>query len=290
MTRSARTGDERAWHSRLTLASDLNELGIRHGDTVMVHAAVSSIGRLLNGPDALIDALADVTGPSGTVVAYTDWDARYHELLDDHGRLPEHWKEHVPAFDAATSRANRDNGVLPEFLRTRAGAQRSGNPGASVAALGARAGWLTADHPLHYGYGENSPLARLVDLDARVLMVGAPLDTMTILHHAEHLARIPGKRIVHADVPFRSDAGATSWRTIEEYDTEHPIVDDLDDDYFGTVVSDLLTHGNGRSGRVGHSASVLVDAADVVGHAVNWLESRLQRPSQTRDDDKKESK
>jgi aminoglycoside 3-N-acetyltransferase len=41
----------------------------------------------------------------------------------------------------------------------------------------------------------------------KVLMVGAPPDTMTLLHHAEHLARIPGKRIRRYEVPFATTAG-----------------------------------------------------------------------------------
>ena len=47
-------------------------------------------------------------------------------------------KAEVSGFDPALTRAARDNGALPEFLRTTPGARRSGNPGASVAALGAR--------------------------------------------------------------------------------------------------------------------------------------------------------
>jgi aminoglycoside 3-N-acetyltransferase len=38
--------------------------------------------------------------------------------------------------------------ILTEFLRTTPGACRSENPEASMAAIGARADWLTADHPL----------------------------------------------------------------------------------------------------------------------------------------------
>ncbi len=106
------------------------------------------------------------------------------------------------AFDPAASRAVRDNGILAEFIRTTPGARRSGNPGASVAAIGARADWLTADHPLDYGYGPGSPLAKLMEAGGKVLMAGAPPDTMTLLHHAEHLARIPGKRVRRYEVPL----------------------------------------------------------------------------------------
>lgn len=74
-------------------------------------------------------------------------------------------------------------------------------------------------------------------VEGKVLMVGAPLDTMTLLHHAEHLARIPGKRVIRYEVPFASGGGGVDWRMVEEFDTADPVVAGLDDDYFATVAT-----------------------------------------------------
>lgn len=134
---------------------------------------------MLNGPDALPMALLDVIGPEGTLLVYTSWDSVHDDLLDDDGRVLDQWRDHVPGFDPQASRAVRMNGVIAEFVRTMSGARRSGNPGASVAAIGKLADWITADHPQYYGYGEGSPLAKLVKANGRILMVGAPWDTMT---------------------------------------------------------------------------------------------------------------
>lgn len=269
-----RMSDTALFRTRASLRKDVEQLGVGPGDIVMVHAAMSRVGRLLNGPDALIGALLDATSPGGTILAYTDWDARYDELLDQDGRVPEEWRAHVPPFDPSASRSIRDNGVLAEFIRTWPGARRSGNPGASVAAIGARADWLTADHPLDYGYGEGSPLAKLVAAGGKVLMVGAPLDTMTLLHHAEHLARLPGKRIRRYEVPFAT-AGGTQWRMVEEFETSLPIVDGLDDDYFATIVTEFLATGRGVQGLIGEAPSTLVEAAAITAFAVDWLEGHV---------------
>jgi len=266
--------DDARFVTRAQLRADLERLGLRAGDTVMAHAALSRVGRMLNGPDIVIGAMLDAVGLDGTVLAYTDWDARYDELLDADGRVPDAWRPHVPPFDPAASRAARDNGALPEFLRTWPGARRSGNPGASVAALGAQAEWITAEHPLDYGYGEGSPLARLVELGGRVLLIGAPLDTMTLLHHAEHLARLPGKRVIRYEVPFARSGGGVEWRTCEEFDTADPVVDGLAEDHFATIVQEFLATGQGAHGPVGSAPGVLVDAAAVTDFAVGWLESR----------------
>jgi aminoglycoside 3-N-acetyltransferase len=266
----------RKWNTRASLRADLERLGLRGGDLVMVHAAMRRVGPILGGPDALIGAILDATAPGGTVVAYTDWDASYEDLCDADGRVPEEWRPHVPPFDPQASRAIRDNGVIAEFVRTWPGAVRSASPGPSIAAIGARAEWLAADHPIEYGYGENSPFAKLVAAGGRVLMAGAPLDTMTLLHHAEHLARIPGKRIKRVEVPFATPRG-TEWRWIEEFDTGDPIVDGLDDDYFATVVAGFLQGRRGVQGPLGSATATLVNAAEIVPFAVEWLERRCGR-------------
>jgi aminoglycoside 3-N-acetyltransferase len=258
-------------HTRASLRRDLDALGVTPGDALMVHAAMRKAGRLLFGPDALVAALRDAVGPDGTLLAYTDWDADYEDLLGEDGKVHAEWREHVPPYDPSASRASRDNGVLPEFIRTTPGARRSGNPGASVAALGARADWFTADHPLDFGYGEGSPLAKLVAAAGKVLMVGAPLDTMTLLHHAEHLADLGGKRVIRCEAPFAT-ANGVQWRTFEEFDTARPVIDGLEEDFFGDIVSQYLASGRGRQGPVGSAASVLVDAADICTFAVAWLE------------------
>jgi aminoglycoside 3-N-acetyltransferase len=265
-----------AFATRASLRADLIRLGLRAGDLVMVHAAMRRVGPILGGPDALIAAVLDATAPNGTLVAYTDWDASYEDLLDAHGRVPDEWREHVPPFDPAASRAIRDNGIVAEFVRTWPGAIRSRSPGPSVAAIGARADWLTADHPIDYGYGEGSPLAKLVAAGGKVLMAGAPLETMTLLHHAEHLARIPGKRIKRVEVPFATPAGV-HWRMVEEFDTGSPVVDGLDEEYFATVVADFLASGRGVQGALGGAIATLVSAAEIVPFAVEWLERRCAR-------------
>lgn len=264
----------RRFVTRAALGADLRALGLNPGDTVMVHASVSRIGRLLGGPDALIGAIAEVIGPAGTLLAYADWDAGYEALVDGEGRVPDAWRMHVPPFDAETSRAARENGVLPEFLRSTPGTLRSGNPGASIVARGAGAAWYTADHPLDYGYGAGSPFAKLVQAEGRVLMLGAPLETMTLLHHAEHLARLPGKRVKRCEVPLVETDGV-AWRIIEEFDTSEPVVAGMPEDAFATIVEAFLAAGRGKRGRIGGAESVLVEAAAITAFAVKWMERRF---------------
>lgn len=261
--------------TRDELAADLRALGLAPGDLVMVHAGLRNIGPVLGGGDAVIGALLDAVALEGTIAAYADWEANYDDLLDEHGRVPMWWRAHVPPFDPAWSRAIRDNGIFPELLRTTRSAAASANPGARMVAVGARADWLTADHPIDYGYGPGSPFAKLVQAGGKVLMLGAPLDTMTLIHHAEHLADIPGKRVIRKEVPLAAD-GAVNWRTVEEFDTADP-PEGFADDYFGTIVEAFLATGQGKRGKVGQADCVLVDAAPILAFAVEWIERNAPR-------------
>lgn len=262
------------WLTRASLAADVAAMGIGTGDMVMAHVGMRAVGPVLGGADSLIGALRDAVGRDGTLVAYTSWDGSYEELFYTEGRVPEAWRPHIPPFDPQASRAVRMNGIFAECVRTTPGAIRSANPGASIAAIGQDARWLAADHPLDFGYGPGTPFARLVERNARVLMIGAPHDTMTILHHAEHLAPIQRKRERRYDVPLAAGDGPR-WVRVREYDTSEPVRDDLPEDYFATVVSDYLATGAGRAGHIGLAEALVVDAAPIVSFAVDWLKQRF---------------
>ncbi|OYY67848.1 aminoglycoside N(3)-acetyltransferase [Sphingomonas sp. 28-63-12] len=260
------------YRTRTSLGEDLWRIGIRPGDTVMLHAAMRRVGPLLNGPDALAHALLDVVGADGTIMVYTSWDSVHDDLLDDDGRVLPQWRDHVPGFDPQASRAVRMNGIIAEFVRTIPGARRSANPGASVAAIGKLADWVTADHPQDFGFGEGTPLARLVEIGGRVLMAGAPWDTMTLVHHADHLAPLPAKQKLRYEVPFASKTG-TAWRFIEEFDTSEPIMAGMPDDYIERIVTAYVAGGGGHQGLIGRAPSLLVDARPMLAFAIGWLEN-----------------
>src|SRR5690606_25720040 len=134
--------------------------------------------------------------------------------------------------------------------------------------------WFTAGHALDYGYGPQSPLGKLVEARGKVLMLGAPLDTMTLLHHAEHLADFPNKQVIRYEAPLLVD-GVATWRWFEEFDTGN-VPAGMTDDYFATIVEAYLASGRGKRGMIGEATSVLVDAADIVPFVVGWMEEHIR--------------
>lgn len=255
-------------HSRLM--TDFATLGVRAGQTIMLHASVKAVGPVMGGPNVILQALLDSISTDGTLMMYAGWQDIpdfVHELPPEAQAL---YRAEHPPFDPATAHAVRENSVLAEFLRTWPGAQRSLNPEASMVAVGARAGWLTQDHPLDYGYGPGSPLAKLAEAGGHVLLLGAPLDTITLLHYAENRARMRHKRVIHYPCPILRD-GRTVWVDIEDYDTG-----EAHDDYsFAQIAQTYIALNRVWPGTVGSAESWLFAAADLADFAIDWLEKHF---------------
>jgi aminoglycoside 3-N-acetyltransferase len=182
-------------------------------------------------------------------------------------------------FDVAPAEVDRDYGRIPERVRTWPGARRTAHPEASVVAVGAQAARICASQPDHDAYGSRSPFARLVEAGGQVLMLGAPLDTITLLHHAEAIARSPRKRRVTFEVLVAQDGDVVK-RTYTDIDTSEPGAlpyEELghDDDGFAIIGRAALAAGAGVRGPVGQADCHLFDAAELTRFAVAWLEERF---------------
>jgi aminoglycoside 3-N-acetyltransferase len=231
------------------------------GGVIMVHASVRSVGPITGGANVIVHSLLDAIGPAGTLVAYVDFEPFYEDPAD----------VEVPVFDKRIAQAARDHGVLHEVLRTWPGAVRSDHPDAGVVAIGQLAESLTSHHPFQYGYGEGSPFDKALHAKVQVLMLGAPLDTITLLHCAEHRARIPGKRIVRYRRLMPGDNGP-EWVTFEEFDTANPVSDGLPENCFEQIATAYLALGRASVGTFGSAAATLLDGPDLVNFGVEWLE------------------
>jgi len=249
--------------TRAALAADLRALGVRAGETLLVHSSLSALGWVNGGAVAVIQALQDVLTSAGTLVMPT-----FTLNLTDpsgwrHPPVPEEWqatiRDTMPAFDPART-PTRHMGRIPELFRTWPDVLRSDHPHSSFAAWGQYARQVTAGHQLAFSLGEGSPLARMYDLDGRVLLLGT--ENNTSLHLAEVRA---GRRptVTFGGPVLR--AGQRQWVTFEE--------PDYDDGAFPPVKAAFGASGAITLGQVGSATARLMHQRELVDFAVEfWRE------------------
>jgi aminoglycoside 3-N-acetyltransferase len=264
--------------TRAQLVESLSALGVGSANTIMLHCSLSSMGYVVGGSDTVVTALLDAVGADGTVMALAGWDHDSYHLQEWPEPLRVAYLADPPGFDPIVSEAARYVGRLPERIRTWPGATSSNHPEARFVAVGLWAEWITKDQPLNHPYGRGSPLAKLVEADGHVLLLGAPLNTITLLHHAEELADVSDKKIVRYHAPVASGQDV-EWLEIEDIDTStgafpyHQVVGERDS--FDVIGEAAIAARIGTAGKVGDARSFLFPARHLVAFAVAWMEKHF---------------
>lgn len=248
-----------------SLSADLRALGLAEGGTVLVHASLSSLGWVVGGAQAVIQALTQTLGETGTLVmpAYCtdnteprDWQAP---------PVPEAWwqtvRDDTPAFDPRET-PTREMGKIAETFRSWPGVRRSSHPATSFCAWGRHAEKITQNHGLENSFGEKSPLARLYDERGQVLLLGVGHDRNSSLHLAEHRSEWPGKRTYEQGTAMRVD-GKRKWVCFNDLWSESQD--------FAAIGAAFDATGCPQTGKVGGAAAKLMSQVALVDFGVKWI-------------------
>ena len=165
----------------------LVQVGLSAGQGVMVHSALHLLGRPAQGPNTYLQALSQALNiPLPSLHLPRD-------PQQDTGTLA------VPAFNFGFARGEAFDpsstpavgmGVLSETVRQLPEARRTPHPLQSMAVLGAHAAELAArDTPGAFDPG--SSFERLLDLDFSILLLGADIQAVSLLHYSEQRAQVP---------------------------------------------------------------------------------------------------
>ena len=251
--------------TRESLAGELRKLGVKRGETILVHSSLSSLGWVSGGAEAVVLSLLDVLGDDGTLVVPTHSGDNSDPADWESPPVPADWwptiRASMPAYNPCTA-STRGMGVISEMVRSWPRSVRSMHPQTSFAAVGRRAVPLVADHALDCRLGEHSPLARLEEAHARILILGVGFDTCTAFHLAEY--RVPAP-VADNSFAVMTDEGRR-WMTVS--DTA------ISDELFGELGEDFEKDQSVVRGTVGAADVRLFPLADAVAYAQDWLPAR----------------
>ena len=248
------------------IAEELKRLGLERNDVVMVHCSLKSMGYVCGGAQAVIEALTDVVGPDGTIMMPTQswknldpeegvhWDAEEA----DWQKIRDNW----PAYDKRITPTNT-MGAVAEMFRSWPGSIRSDHPARSVCAWGKHADFLTKSHDLSNIFGDGSPIARLYDLDGKVLLLGVGYDKNTSLHLADARAEYPGKHNCTEHSAIQEN-GVRVWK---QYSTLY-----VDGEDFTEIGAGFEKEHPVSRGKIGEAEIKLMRQRELVDYAVKWIE------------------
>ena len=163
------------------LCDDLRKLGVREGDTILVHSSLRALGPVPGKAETVVLALLETLGPEGTLF----FPALSYRTVNAEN----------PCFDQLKSPCCV--GGLPEYFRTRPGTMRSIHPTHSVAGIGKKAELILGEQQLDTtSCGEHSPYRKLREEGDWILFLGCGIAPNTSMHAVEELVNPP---YLHAD-------------------------------------------------------------------------------------------
>ena len=252
-----------------SLQADFRALGIRSGMVLLVHSSLSAMGWVCGGAVAVIVALQEVLGKTGTLVMPTHSTDLTEPSQWENPPVPESWwpviRATMPAYQPDLT-PTRSMGIIAETFRKQKGVLRSAHPHHSFCAYGHQASHITDNHSLEFGLGEGSPLARIYDLGGFVLLLGVGHNSNTSMHLAEYRATFPTKRIVQEGAPI-SAAGSRRWTTFENIDLDSSDFEQIGEDFLRSDVEREV-----HRAKVGLAKCQLIPQRAMVDFTVDWLE------------------
>lgn len=248
------------------ILKSLYDVGLRKGQTVIVHTSLSSLGFVCGGAQIVIEALIETVGKEGTILMPTQSWKNLDPSTGVHWEEPEEWhdiiRENWPAYNKDITPTNT-MGAVAEMFRKWPGTLRSDHPARSVAAWGKHAKYITENHDLSNIFGEGSPIAKIYELDGFVLQIGVGYDKNTSIHLADARANYKSKHncIEHSAI-MENDKRV--WKAYETL-----FVDGEDFEEIGKAFEENCSV---KKANLGNGILTFMKQRDIVDFAVRWIE------------------
>ncbi len=191
------------------ILSALEAVGVRKGDTLLVHSSLSACGHIIGGADTIIKAIIKAVGPEGNFFVPTF--QRSECFLNG---INKRWDHRPSDSRDRASEAVRWVGTLPlEFMRLYPDAPRGVHLSHSWAGWGPRAAEVlsrqTEDEP---PFSDNSCPMVVREMGGKILLFGSPVGHMSFVHCFETHYNLPGLGPSYYEV--RLPDGTITWKYV----------------------------------------------------------------------------
>ena len=248
-----------------TIKRDLRNLGIKEGDIVLVHSSMSKLGWVCGDEVTVVQALLDVVGKEGTIVMPAHTGGNTNPDSWSHPPVPETWREPIrrtmPSFNVKNT-PTRGMGKIAECFRNYEGTVRSNHPQLSFCANGRFKNEIVEKHDLSYALGMNSPLGKLYELDAKILLLGVGYSNCTSMHVAETLVSKPNLVRKGASINYN---GTDQWVWFDDIDYNSDCFDEIGELY-EKKNKDVVY------GKVGSASCRVLNLKNIVNFTKDFLE------------------
>jgi aminoglycoside 3-N-acetyltransferase len=230
-----------------------------------MHSSLSAIGWTVGGPVSVIQALMELLTSEGTIVMPTFSGDNTDPSHWENPPVPEKWweiiRKEMPAYHPEIT-PTRGMGVIVDTFRKWPNVIRSNHPVSSFTAWGKYAKYITKDHELEADLGEDSPLARIYQLNGKIFLVGVSHENNSSLHLAEYRSNYPGKqyKLNGSAILLNQKRKWVEWKELN-----------LNMDDFEQVGKDFESKINYVPGKVGLAEARLLSQREMVDFSVAWF-------------------
>jgi len=255
--------------TKKSLVDDLKKLGLQKGDIVIAHASMSKLGWIVGRETTVIDALLEVIGEDGTLIMPSQTGENSDPTYWQNPPVPKDWieiiKENMPPFDPKRT-PTREMGKVVNALLSHPLSQRSNHPQVSFCGIGKEAKYILANHSLNIGLGKNSPLQKLYDKNAKILLLGVGYGNCTSLHLSETKLD---------NVNIKKQGARISLNNISQW-VEFDEVS-YDDEDFEILGKDYEKEYSPRKHLIGNYECRLIQMVELCDFALDWFKNNRKQ-------------
>ena len=238
------------------LFSDLEAMGIKSTDTLLVHSSMKSIGPVIGGADTVLDAFSEYLSEGLLIFPTHTWNSINAETHN--------------TYDYKTEPSCV--GALTNIFMKRPGVIRSLHPTHSVAALGKDAAdYVAGEEYIETPCNRNGCWGKLYDRKAKILFLGCPLKRNTFIHGVEEWMQIADRlsdehKLFNIVLPD----GSLFERPMI---CHHSSVGDVSLNYDKLELA-LLAKGIGKEGSFGDARCVICDVVSMADLICEYLKKQ----------------